>query len=79
MNLESVRQYCPYCGEVIELLVDLSAGSQRYTEDCEVCCRPMVVCVEGGVGDGLDDGVEGEFDSGGAVVTVLSEDEAGGL
>ena len=74
MNLESIRQRCPYCGEVIELLVDPSAGLQRYTEDCQVCCRPMVVCVEGG-NEWSDDGL----DSGGAAVTVLSEDEAGGL
>jgi len=37
---------CPYCGETITVLVDLSAGSQRYTEDCSVCCRPMVIAVE---------------------------------
>ena len=78
MNLESIRQHCPYCGEVIELLVDPSAGPQRYTEDCEVCCRPMVVCVEGG-NEWSDDGLDAGLDSGGAAITVLSEDEAGGL
>lgn len=34
---------CPYCGETIEVAVDVSAGSQTYTEDCQVCCRPMVM------------------------------------
>lgn len=34
---------CPYCGEVIGLAVDASAGSQRYIEDCHVCCRPITV------------------------------------
>ena len=34
---------CPYCGEPIVLEVDLSAGSQVYTEDCAVCCQPMRV------------------------------------
>ena len=44
--LESVKTRCPYCGEEIRLLVDASAaGSQAYTEDCPVCCRPMVVAV----------------------------------
>lgn len=32
---------CPYCGEVFETLVDLSAGSADYIEDCQVCCRPI--------------------------------------
>ena len=34
---------CPACWETIELSLDLSAGSQTYTEDCPVCCRPMTV------------------------------------
>ncbi len=34
---------CPYCGESFETTVDASGGgSQRYTEDCHVCCRPIV-------------------------------------
>jgi hypothetical protein len=28
-----------------QLLVDCSAGTQRYVEDCQVCCRPMNVSV----------------------------------
>ena len=36
---------CPYCGEVISLLLDTSAGSQRYIEDCHVCCRPINIAV----------------------------------
>ncbi|WP_346837928.1 CPXCG motif-containing cysteine-rich protein [Microbulbifer sp. SAOS-129_SWC] len=42
---DEVGTYCPYCGEPITLLVDLSAGDQHYIEDCEVCCRPMAVSV----------------------------------
>ncbi len=41
--MEEHELECPYCGEPIVLLVDWSAGSQRYVEDCEVCCRPMEV------------------------------------
>ncbi|HET7593172.1 MAG TPA: CPXCG motif-containing cysteine-rich protein [Rhodanobacteraceae bacterium] len=37
---------CPYCGESVELIVDSSAGSAAYIEDCPVCCRPMQVTVE---------------------------------
>ena len=32
---------CPYCGEAVSMLIDLSVGSQTYIEDCEVCCRPI--------------------------------------
>jgi hypothetical protein len=39
--LRGCRVCCPYCGEAIELLVDASAGTQRYIEDCSVCCRPI--------------------------------------
>jgi transcription elongation factor Elf1 len=34
---------CPHCGERISMLIDLSAGSQRYVEDCEVCCNPIKI------------------------------------
>jgi len=43
---EAISATCPYCGEPIELVVDASAGSSRYIEDCQVCCRPMQVDVE---------------------------------
>lgn len=46
MNLqEEVSGECPYCGEVITLLVDCSESQQQYIEDCEVCCRPINVKV----------------------------------
>jgi hypothetical protein len=34
---------CPYCGEAITLLLDLSVEEQSYIEDCSVCCQPMTV------------------------------------
>ena len=36
---------CPYCGEDITILVDQSLPDQEYVEDCQVCCRPIVLCV----------------------------------
>lgn len=54
---------CPYCGEVIELVLDTSAGSQRYIEDCHVCCRPITVVLD--VDDDRD-----------ATVRVQSEEDA---
>lgn len=47
--LPSTIIHCPYCGEPIELLVDVLSsgptGDQRYIEDCQVCCRPITVTV----------------------------------
>lgn len=34
---------CPHCGERISAVLDLSAGYQRYIEDCEVCCNPIEI------------------------------------
>jgi Cysteine-rich CPXCG len=40
------RVQCPYCGESFETLIDLSAGSATYIEDCQVCCQPIEFKVE---------------------------------
>jgi len=49
--LESQEYQCPYCGEPVEALLDLSAGDQEYIEDCAVCCRPIVFDLRS---DGID-------------------------
>ena len=45
--MDVIREHgldCPYCGEPITMLLDLSEdGEQDYIEDCEVCCRPIRV------------------------------------
>jgi Cysteine-rich CPXCG len=46
---DAIVIHCPYCGEGYETAVDPSAGSQRYIEDCAVCCRPIEVVMR--VGD----------------------------
>lgn len=43
---EEYNATCPYCYEPINLLIDCTAGSQTYVEDCSVCCQPIVVAVE---------------------------------
>ena len=53
---------CPYCGEPISIVVDHSLEDQEYVEDCQVCCRPMVVRIS--------IGAEGE-----AVVSARYENE----
>jgi hypothetical protein len=37
---------CPFCGQSFELVIDTSIASQRFTTDCEVCCRPVEVVVD---------------------------------
>ncbi len=34
---------CPYCWEKISMLLDPDLSNQEYIEDCEVCCRPIVI------------------------------------
>jgi len=37
---------CPYCGESMSIVLDLSAGEQTYIEDCQICCQPMQIGFE---------------------------------
>ena len=48
MNMSVVEQAisCPFCGEGISVVLDLSAGGQSYVEDCQVCCRPIQITFE---------------------------------
>ena len=39
---EERQVQCPYCGEAFATVVDCSAGSQTYVEDCAVCCQPIL-------------------------------------
>lgn len=52
MQLQETTINCPYCGEMITVLLDDSEAEQQYVEDCQVCCRPIVLRVyEGGHGE----------------------------
>jgi hypothetical protein len=37
---------CPFCGQSFDVTVDTSLSTQRFTTDCEVCCRPFEVFAE---------------------------------
>lgn len=37
---------CPYCGQSFEIVIDTSLPEQRFTTDCEICCRPFEVTAE---------------------------------
>jgi hypothetical protein len=42
---------CPYCGEEIEIFVEPDVHGS-FVQDCEVCCNPWLVRVEGSDEDG---------------------------
>jgi hypothetical protein len=44
--LEEHAITCPYCWETIFIDVDLSGGSAEYTEDCQVCCQPILITLQ---------------------------------
>ena len=44
-EVSETRLECPYCGESISVLVEDSLPEQNYVEDCQVCCRPIVIDV----------------------------------
>ena len=51
-GLDEATIHCPSCGEPISILVDASVPEQEYIEDCQVCCRPIVIhAVVGEEGD----------------------------
>ena len=60
MMEESESVQCPYCGQRFELAIDTSVASQRFTTDCEVCCRPFEVLAECEAGEVLSVEVRGE-------------------
>ncbi|GLS91372.1 hypothetical protein GCM10007916_24410 [Psychromonas marina] len=54
---------CPYCGEMIDILIDYADLGQQYTEDCQVCCKPIIFMI-------VED-MQGEL-----LVNAYSEDDA---
>ncbi len=62
-RLFSQNVRCPYCGEYFEALIDGSQGDCQYTEDCYVCCRPIVFNCH-------------TSENGAVAVTTHSEDES---
>ncbi|NER00057.1 MAG: CPXCG motif-containing cysteine-rich protein [Cyanothece sp. SIO2G6] len=45
--MQTTAEYsCAFCGESSTTFIDVSGGlSQRYIEDCQVCCRPNILYV----------------------------------
>jgi len=59
MNLlVQLEVQCPYCGEEFPLTVDTTQGDYETTEDCSVCCRPIVFTLECLPGEVCSVGVE---------------------
>lgn len=62
MELVETPVSCPYCGEIINVLLDDSIADQEYVEDCQVCCQPITFKVHIG-------------EEGDVTVDVFSEDD----
>lgn len=45
---------CPFCGQFCEITLDTSLSNQRFTTDCDVCCRPFDVIAECEAGEILN-------------------------
>lgn len=54
---------CPYCGESIRVLLDHEEVGQEYVEDCQVCCKPIILSVS-------------EDSAGNLMVSVRDENES---
>jgi transposase-like protein len=46
MLIVQTRVQCPYCGQDFVTVVDTSDGDQRYIEDCQICCHPIVLRIQ---------------------------------
>jgi Cysteine-rich CPXCG len=55
--------HCPSCGSPIELVIDCSVPFQEYIEDCEVCCRPIVLAVRVDEDEHISVDARGEHES----------------
>ncbi len=53
MPVESFRVQCPYCGEEVEVDVEVLEETQSFIEDCSVCCHPMQIEATS-TGEGLE-------------------------
>lgn len=62
-SLEEKHVSCPYCGESIEVLIDLQEAGDQYIEDCQVCCRPIVFNIAVDSSGNLDVTVRDENDA----------------
>lgn len=65
-GLENTLVQCPYCWEEFETVVDCSSithhhESQQYTEDCYICCRPIVLTISIDETDQLQVQIEAEL------------------
>lgn len=55
---------CAFCGESNEVFADGSGSRlQRFTEDCQVCCRPNLITIRIERDGWVDVSVEREYDA----------------
>lgn len=52
--------YCPYCGESITVLINNEEIGQEYIEDCQVCCKPIILSLSESINGDLSISVRDE-------------------
>ncbi|MCI0745026.1 MAG: CPXCG motif-containing cysteine-rich protein [Verrucomicrobia subdivision 3 bacterium] len=50
---------CPFCGQTFQIPLDTTLPSQRFTADCEICCRPLEISIQCEPGEVLSLEVQG--------------------
>jgi hypothetical protein len=53
------RFQCPCCWEEISMVLEPSEEEVSYVEDCEVCCRPLLIRYRSEEGGGPSEATEG--------------------
>ena len=57
-QLTSTKIQCPYCWEMIEVIIDDCGEDQQYVEDCQVCCQPIQISYNSANGELLEISIE---------------------
>ena len=60
--IQEIAIDCPYCGESITVLAESLQDEQQYVEDCQVCCRPIIIHLK-------------QTDEGGCLIEARHEDD----
>ncbi|WP_159517726.1 CPXCG motif-containing cysteine-rich protein [Sunxiuqinia indica] len=53
-SIETHTIQCPYCWQNIPVTIDRSQGESELTEDCPVCCNPVLIKIQIGPGGEID-------------------------
>ena len=73
MGIDEIQFFCPFCGESNTTDADPANVGHEYVEDCQVCCRPILVTLKRQLSFDLDPDDQSERDLAGIVCEVRRE------